>query len=358
MKRLIVISGLVLAALMLLLPGSELYYESGRGARCTTCHEMQQVYDQWHASTHRATPCGDCHGNALTPDAAFHMRNAHRLYSHLKGDLPERVGFGNTFVIAMTERCASCHRQEYSAWQSGPHSSSYADVLLDQKHNTANMLMDDCLRCHGMFFEGGIGDLVTPVAREGTWRLLRPELANAPAMPCLTCHETHRLGAPMQKTTVDARVPGPSQEITRPSLAFFDRRTQMYIPLAQLPIPIMQDNGRVVRMSKDQRQALCYQCHAPVASMQVGTGDDRTGIGVHEGISCLACHAQHGQKTRASCANCHPKMSNCGLEVETMDTTFKSAGSKHNIHWVKCADCHTHGVPKRREKSLDYVLSY
>jgi len=351
MKRLPVISGLVVSAFLLLLPGSELYYESGHGSRCTTCHEMQQAYDQWRSSTHRASPCADCHGNAVTPDAAFHMRNAHRLYAHLKGELPERVGFGNAFVIAMTGRCAACHRQEYSAWRSGPHGSSYERILLDKKHNTANMLMDDCLRCHAMFFKGGIADLVTPISREGPWRLQRPELANSPAMPCLACHETHRQGEPMQKAGPDARVPGPSQEISRPSLAFFDRRTQMYVPLTRLPMPAMQDNGRLVRMSKDQRQALCYQCHAPVATMQVGSGDDRTGLGVHEGISCLGCHAQHGQKTRASCANCHPKMSNCGLDVESMDTTFKSPDSKHNIHWVKCSDCHTHGVPSRRAKA-------
>ena len=108
------------------------------------------------------------------------------------------------------------------------------------------------------------------------------------------------------------------------------------------------EGARAIRMSKDQRQALCYQCHAPTAAMEVGSGDDRTGIGVHEGISCLACHAQHGQKTRASCASCHPKMSNCGLDVETMDTTFRSADSKHSIHWVKCADCHPKGIPPRK----------
>jgi hypothetical protein len=142
-------------------------------------------------------------------------------------------------------------------------------------------------------------------------------------------------------------VPGPSQEIARPSLAFFDRRTRQYIPLADLPVPEMRDGERLVKMSKDQRQALCYQCHAPVATMEVGSGDDRTGIGVHEGISCLACHAQHGQTTRASCAACHPKMSNCGLDVEKMDTTFASTASKHNVHWVKCADCHPKGVPRR-----------
>ena len=44
--------------------------------------------------------------------------------------------------------------------------------------------------------------------------------------------------------------------------------------------------------------------------------------------------------TRASCATCHPKMSNCGLDVEKMDTTFKIRTSAHNIHSVKCLDCH------------------
>jgi hypothetical protein len=112
-------------------------------------------------------------------------------------------------------------------------------------------------------------------------------------------------------------------------------------------MPAMLEGTRPVKMSKDQRQALCYQCHAPTASMQVGSGDDRTGLGVHEGISCLACHTQHGEKTRASCATCHPKMSNCGLDVEKMDTTFLSPASKHNIHWVKCVDCHTKGVPRK-----------
>jgi hypothetical protein len=42
-------------------------------------------------------------------------------------------------------------------------------------------------------------------------------------------------------------------------------------------------------------------------------------------------------------------MSNCGLDVEKMDTTFLAATSKHNVHWVKCADCHPKGIPKKKE---------
>ena len=42
-------------------------------------------------------------------------------------------------------------------------------------------------------------------------------------------------------------------------------------------------------------------------------------------------------------------MSNCGLDVEKMDTTYANAASPHNIHWVKCADCHQHGIPKAED---------
>lgn len=352
-KQLIFGAGLVAVALLLMVPAASLYYESGAGKGCAACHEMQSLYDQWHASSHQAVTCQKCHGGALTLDVAFHWNNATRVYSHLRGDLPEQIGLPNNYVPAMTAECQACHRQEYAAWQSGPHSATYGRIFTDKQFNSANMLMDDCLRCHGMRFEGGIRDLVTPVALRGPWRLLRADLQNQPAMPCLTCHEMHRSGRPMQKTDIAGRIPGLSQEIARPSLAFFDRRTQRYIPLADLPLPVMFDDSRPVRMSKDQRQALCYQCHAPVSTMQVGSGDDRTGIGVHEGISCLACHSQHGETTRASCTACHPKMSNCGLDVEQMDTTFKASTSRHNIHFVKCADCHTKGVPKRKVQVTD-----
>ena len=106
-----------------------------------------------------------------------------------------------------------------------------------------------------------------------------------------------------------------------------------------------------MRIAPDARQATCYQCHAPDHTFQAGSGDDRTCVGVHEGLSCLACHTGHDQDARASCALCHPRLSNCGLDVETMDTTFKSSTSGHNIHFVKCEDCHPKGVPKRRQRT-------
>ena len=39
---------------------------------------------------------------------------------------------------------------------------------------------------------------------------------------------------------------------------------------------------------------------------QVGSGDDRTPMGVHEGLSCISCHDGHNENARASCKTCHP----------------------------------------------------
>jgi hypothetical protein len=340
----------VLLVVVLLLPGASVYYGYSGGRACARCHEIWQPYTDWHASTHRNVACSDCHGDVFTLDAGFHLKNISRLVAHLRGKPPEQVRLKADDVQKMAGRCAKCHQQEYADWAAGPHAATFKEIFLDETHNRKTRLMDDCLRCHGIQFEGGIRDLVTPINTKGPWKLLDAKLAAQPVIPCLTCHQMHRQGETLVRQTAKPEQPGPIQEIARPSLAFFDRRGMGYVVLANLPLPVMRDGERGMKISPDQRQALCYQCHAPVASATVGSGDDRTGVGVHEGLSCLACHQGHGQKTRASCATCHPQLSNCGLDVETMDTTFKSTKSVHNIHFVKCIDCHTKGVPKKRMK--------
>jgi len=199
-----------------------------------------------------------------------------------------------------------------------------------------------------MHFEGGIDALVTPIDREGPWALVDPEVAGLPAIPCLSCHTVHRRGEPLGPRTKRQLTAGAAQEIVRPSIALYDRRSLEHVPVADLPLPAMVEDGRPVRTSPDRRQALCYQCHAPRAGNEVFSGDDRTPTGVHEGLSCQACHAGHGMTTRASCAGCHPRLSNCGRDVETMDTTFRSLDSPHDVHRVTCEDCHPKGVPGRK----------
>ncbi len=330
--------------LLLMLPASSVYYRSTAGEGCASCHEIRENLNSWRESTHRGVPCLTCHDSSVAD-------NSRRLVRHVGGDVPEQIRLKGLDVSAMIGRCKTCHAQEFADWQAGPHGAKFAKFFLDQKQNHERLLMDDCLRCHGMQYEGGIRDLVTPIDRQGPWKMTDARWTNVPAIPCLACHQMHRHGEPLgQQPERMARALRSSarEPVYRPSLALFDRREMGHVADANLALPQILDGVRAVRMSPDQRQGLCYQCHAPLSTRQAGSGDDRTGRGIHEGLSCLACHQKHGQQTRASCANCHPRLSNCGLDVEKMDTTFLSPKSGHNIHSAKCLDCHTKGVPAKR----------
>ena len=232
-----------------MVPGASFYYEVGRGKGCTICHEMQSLYDQWHASSHRGIAARSATAGRSRSMFRSTGTTRTRVYSHLRGDLPEQIGFGNRFVQAMTEQCQGCHRQEYAAWQSGPHSATYARIFLDKKHNAANMLMDDCLRCHGMHFEGGIADLVTPVSRTGPWRLV-PAGAGQQAVHALRDlpRDASRGPADGRRPMCQGRVPGPSQEIA-PALAGVLRPPHAAVHPARGPAPA-RDARRDPRRSR------------------------------------------------------------------------------------------------------------
>ncbi len=332
--------------------GTSWYYGGKDGMGCARCHEIRPMVDTWAASSHRSVACKDCHGSSFTAELRMHAKNLERVWLHARGETPEQIHIRHQDVAPLVERCGACHREEHADWQSGPHGTPYAAIFINPQHNASQQLMDDCLRCHAMHFEGGIGALVTPLDRKGPWTFVEEEYAGLPAVPCLSCHAVHRQGEPFGVRSARVAQEGRAQEIVRPSLAFYDRRALEPVALDRLPLPAMHDGPRPVRMSPDRRQALCYQCHAPRAGNQVFSGDDRTPVGVHEGLSCQACHAKHGQTTRASCSGCHPRLSNCGIDVETMDTTFKSSESRHDIHRVACLDCHPAGVPARKATAM------
>lgn len=354
MMRILKVTGLFVACVAALsvaaVYGASYYYTSQHGQGCASCHEMAVYTNAVHASAHRTTTCLDCH------DARLSTKLRH-IRVHLLGQAPEAIHLCDEDVVAMTAMCQKCHQHEYASWHAGPHSATYAQIFTDATHNTERRLADDCLRCHGMHFNGAIRDLVQPMNTSGPWHVVRTSIANQPAMPCMACHEMHREGAvqskPAQRISVVA-TPVPA------TLAFYDRREQLHFAASRLSLPTLFDGTRAVRISPDQRQAICYQCHAPrrpdansVAAAngwgpQFGSGDDRTTVGVHEGISCVACHDGHSENAAASCKNCHPQMSHCGIDVEKMDTTFVNAKSAHNVHWVRCADCHQHGVPRAK----------
>ena len=241
----------LLAALFatLLLPGASLYYSYSGGTSCARCHEIWQPYSDWHESAHRNVLCSECHGDVLTLDAGFHLKNIRQLAAHLRGQVPEQVRLKTDDVLKIGARCAKCHREEFADWSAGPHGATYSQIFLDKDHNQRRRLMDDCLRCHAMHFDGSIRDLVTPIDTKGPWRLLDPKLAGQPAIPCLACHQMHRYGMPLARPAAKADDAGPREEINRPSVALFDRRQQDYVSLASLPLPQMHQGPRPIKRS-------------------------------------------------------------------------------------------------------------
>jgi hypothetical protein len=350
LRRLLIAAVAVVALGIATLAGTSWYYGGKDGMGCARCHEIRPMVDAWSHSSHRSVGCKDCHGSSFSAELRMHVKNVQRVFLHSRGEAPEQIHIRHQDVQPLVERCGSCHRQEYADWQSGPHGAPYAAIFINPEHNANQQLMDDCLRCHAQHFEGGIRELVQPLDRKGPWVFVNDEYAGLPAVPCLSCHCVHRKGEPLAPRSERLQTLGTAQEIARPSLALYDRRAFEHVGLERLPLPAMKDGERPVKASPDRRQALCYQCHAPRAGNQVFSGDDRTPLGVHEGLSCLACHAKHGQTTRASCDGCHPRLSNCGIDVAKMDTTFKSRESLHDIHKVSCLDCHPKGVPQKKPR--------
>ena len=342
---LLIVAGLGVAANFGYYAGS-----SYSGNYCTTCHQIQASYDQWARSVHRDMDCKECHGSAFTTDVEAHTTNLRHLYYQASGRIPGRILLKDAQVDRIAANCQRCHGDNLAKWRAGGHSVAYSHIFLSKAHNTKTLLMDDCLRCHGMFADGKVTDIVTPIDNEGPWTLVNARFADRPTIPCLTCHTMHSNGTPAKAPDyLQPKKIAYGRQMRTTSLGFYDRREKEHVPAADLPLPRMRLGTREVTMSPDRRQAVCYQCHAPEATFAVGSGDDRTAVGVHEGIGCLGCHDPHGLDARQSCANCHPALSNCGLDVATMDTTFKSPDSAHNIHFVACADCHPKGVPEKRQ---------
>ncbi len=318
---------------------------------CGSCHEIVPSHNLWQESYHREVPCEDCHGTAVSNGFHSLWENARRVVGHFSEPSTEQIALKEEQVEEMIGRCRECHEREYADWLASGHSVSYADVFLNEKHNSAEQINEDCLRCHAMFFDGRIQDIVQPISTRGLWKLVNPALAERHAIPCLACHEIHLRGNPSSIAEhSDPKAIHYSRPLPVPRAGLYDRQEKVHFEIALLPTPAIFEGEREVIVSPDPRQRLCYQCHAPAADHQVGTSDDRTPLGVHEGLSCFTCHELHSHESRKSCSDCHPRLSNCGLDVEQMDTSFRSRASRHNIHTVACKDCHTKGVPIRRQR--------
>lgn len=203
--------------------------------------------------------------------------------------------------------CKSCHTKEHQRWSTTLHAASPTDVLLNQEHDTAELLTDECIGCHAPFqaSQFHIGDFVQPIDQIGPWMLVEANASQWQAIKCEVCH--------------DPTSSAPNK------LAFFDPATQSYVAV------------------KDTTD-LCEKCHQP------GTDDSRDLKGsVHEGVQCAACHFVKGTEMsldpHQACATCHPTVNPKHPDVTQLDTTYLNPDSVNNIHFVTCAICHPQGTP-------------
>ena len=313
---------------------------------CASCHEISHSFDLWTQSTHRDITCKECHGTALSEGMHSLKEKSAMLFHHNSKIRPEDVKISEAQRMELMKRCKGCHQSEYSKWNSGGHAMNYSEVFLNSTHNKAETLYDDCLRCHGMFYDkGSVRDIVEPLDTAGPWKLKDSSIAYHPAIPCFACHQVHQSGLPGMRQELDTPSSLHYSRVSQALSTFYYRRDSMYFPVSMITAPEINYKSLPVKISTDPAQRLCIQCHSPNAFNMGGTGDDRTPRGVHEGISCLACHDPHSNSAISSCKNCHPAISNCKLDVEKMNTTYMDKASKNNIHYVACTDCHEKGRP-------------
>lgn len=312
---------------------------------CARCHEINPSVGEWQHSAHRGVRCTECHGTAMSNGIHSLKEKAGMVFSHLDGKKkPEEIRMNEKQVLELSDRCAKCHQSEYKKWLSGGHSANYASIFMNGKHNLAETPYWACLRCHGMFYDGNIKTLLQkPDKADGIWKLKNPEQALLPTMPCLACHGIHNENAPLGEAVRYDEPRGIfySRAQRNPAISWYVRDTKMHIRADRLMQITMFSGSDTVRVASDPGTKLCLQCHSPNFRHQAGSEDDRTPTGVHEGISCVACHVPHSNDARNSCTTCHPAISNCGLDVAKMNTTYLNPDSPNNIHSVSCKGCHS-----------------
>ncbi len=87
-------------------------YLTNDPAACANCHVMQEYYDAWLKSPHRAVAvCNDCHTpHALLPKFATKATNGfHHSYAFTTGDFPDVLRIKHHNLEIAEHACRDCH---------------------------------------------------------------------------------------------------------------------------------------------------------------------------------------------------------------------------------------------------------
>jgi hypothetical protein len=349
MKKIFIISSVILLLVVAFIASYSRWNAASPTKTCASCHEISHSVDLWAGSAHRDIACKECHGTALSEGFHSLKEKGNMVFHHITKTQLASVRITEEQRLEVMQRCKGCHETEYAKWNSGGHAMNYSDIFLNAAHNRKEPIQEDCLRCHGMFFDRGTAkDIAEPLDTTGPWKLKNAEIAENPAIPCFSCHQIHQAGYPGMRQNLASPGSLHFSRMKKTFTTFYYRRDSAYFPVSSLATQEIKFHSMPVRISQDPNQNLCIQCHSPNAFDLAGTNDDRTPRGVHEGIGCLACHDPHSNSAIASCKTCHPAISNCNLDVETMNTTYHDKNSKNNIHFVACTDCHEKGRPAKQ----------
>ena len=277
---------------------------------CARCHEIQSVHQNWQNSAHADITCIECHGSALSEGISGLTEKTRMVYTHFREKkTSEDLFLNEKQALAVSARCAECHRAEQSAWNAGAHSVTYNDIFLNEEHNRTEKPYADCLRCHGMFYDGEIHDLVKMEGDVPDWQITQEGQAERPVMTCLACHQVHA-AQPKQIAyqPLDSIAKSKRLETTlQPRTALYVRADKRHIPSAKLRQVELFEGDSSIKVTDDPNAWLCMQCHAPNGKHKVGSSDDKTPTGPYQGMSCLECHDPHSNQIKNNFRNVHRK---------------------------------------------------
>ena len=283
---------------------------------CAQCHEIAPSYEKWKTSAHAEVKCIECHGTAISNGIQSLSDKSGMVFSHFTKDMySDDILLTETHVLEISDNCAKCHRAEHAGWLAGGHAVNYKEIFMDDEHNAMEKPYWDCFRCHGMFYDGNIHDLMTLDGDHTEWSIKDEKQKSRPAVPCIACHQMHTPN-PVSERYVSMT---DSTRLTierNPITALYLRSEKMHLRSDKFTkMTMIDENGQPVETAGDPATLLCQQCHAPDYARHIGSEDDRSVIGVHAGISCIACHSPHSGATKQSCLQCHPSLTDDEIKM-------------------------------------------
>lgn len=220
--------------------------------------------------------------------------------------------------------CGKCHTQEQTEWASSTdlHALPVDKVLTNPEHNSTELLINDCIKCHSTFQEPlGIAYFVTPLDTignpPGTWTALHANVWQA--TKCEVCHNPasndslklakygSELDGPWHAGYINLSTLPAAYQVVR---SLTTGQTWKYYYPDQNSLPVLE-------------MKLCNSCHDPAdegdePSMSLDGincgpqgGDGRVYVASnHQGFTCTDCHTPHtfapvDPTKKQECLVCH-----------------------------------------------------